>query len=157
MNLTYGMIQESDLEILAPIMKRSFDSDADLYPGIEAGGPDGYDNGDFFRKWLFPQANAHGYYVKLEDLVVGAYIVYIHEHSHNYLGNMFLDPDVHSKGIGTKVWQHIEASYPQTKSWELGTPKFATRNHHFYEKCGFTKIREEDHDGMIEFIYKKEI
>jgi len=32
-------------------MKKAFDEDARIHLGVETGGSEGYDNGDFIRKW----------------------------------------------------------------------------------------------------------
>ena len=62
----------------------------------------------------------------------------------DFLGTMFVDPDYQNRAVGPQAWQLIEAAYPQTRDWTLGTPKWAIRNHFFYqEKCGFTKIGEQ--------------
>lgn len=51
------------------------------------------------------------------------------------------------EGLGTKMWEAIEAAFPETKVWELHTPYFEKRNIHFYvNKCGF-KIVEFYHQG----------
>jgi hypothetical protein len=57
------------------------------------------------------------------------------------------------------MWQFIEATYPDTLSWTLGTPAWAVKNHHFYEvKCGFRKVDEEAGPGepWVSYIYRKE-
>lgn len=47
-------------------------------------------------------------------------------------------PEEHSKGIGYRAWQAVEALHPETKVWETCTPYFEKRNIHFYvNKCGF--------------------
>ena len=74
------------------------------------------------------------------------------------MGTIFIDPDYQDKVIVTRAWEFIETPYPDARSWELGTPNYATKNHHFYEqKCGFIKIKDEptpEHPGTS-FIYKK--
>ncbi|MFX0211718.1 MAG: GNAT family N-acetyltransferase, partial [Candidatus Hodarchaeota archaeon] len=68
------------------------------------------------------------------------------------------DPNYQDQGIGARIWKFIEKTYPETKSWTLGTPSLATKNHHFYEKkCGFRKIREDPTDEFegTSFIYQK--
>ena len=51
---------------------------------------------------------------------------------------LFVDPDVHSKGIGYCAWCEIEKMYPKVRIWETITPYFETRNIHFYvNRCGF--------------------
>ena len=63
-------------------------------------------------------------------------------------------PAYQDRGIGTRIWQFAEASYPRAKSWQLGTPIWATKNHHFYEnKCGFARLEVKED----EIVYRKEI
>jgi GNAT superfamily N-acetyltransferase len=51
---------------------------------------------------------------------------------------LFVDPDVHSKGIGYAAWCEVEKLHPEVKVWETVTPYFETRNIHFYvNRCGF--------------------
>jgi hypothetical protein len=49
--LSFEPFTEQDVDIYTPIMKRSFDEDAKRHTADSSGGPDGYDNGDFLRKW----------------------------------------------------------------------------------------------------------
>ncbi len=57
---------------------------------------------------------------------------------HNKLELLFINPAVHSKGLGLQTWKLIEATYPDTLVWETITPYFEKRNIHFYvNKCGF--------------------
>ena len=125
--------------------------------GLEKGGPEGYDNGEFFRKWLFSYDESDGYKVLLEGQIVGGTIVWIFRRGRYQLGTIFVDPAHQDQGIGTRLWNFIEETYPEAVSWTLGTPSYATKNHHFYEKCGFQKIKEEDapeHVGSS-FVYRK--
>ena len=158
MHLLFKEIQEEDIPSLTNVMKRAFDHDAQVHLGVDQGGPDGYDNGEFFHKWLFSYDESQGYKILLDGQIVGGFIVWILESRANRLGTIFVDPDHQNRGIGTQAWNFIEASYPDTLSWELDTPDWAVKNHHYYEqKCGFEKIREvpeEDRDG-VSFIYQK--
>lgn len=160
MVLTYKEASEEDIPELTSIMTRAFDDDSQKHLGVAKGGPDGYDNGDFFRKWLFPYKESIGFKILLDEKIIGCFIVWIYDHGRNSLGTIFIDPDQQDKGIGTQAWQFIEKTFSDTKTWILDTPSWAAKNHHFYEhKCGFKKIREEhtdDHVGMS-FIYQKVI
>jgi GNAT superfamily N-acetyltransferase len=76
--------------------------------------------------------------------LVGAIIVWILPDGHNVLGTIFVDPDAQDQGVGTRIWQFIEARYPETKSWRLTTPRWATKNHHFYAvKCHFARVESD--------------
>lgn len=56
----------------------------------------------------------------------------------NMLVWLFVDPKLHSRGLGTKAWFAIERAWPDTAVWELGTPYADKRNINFYvNKCGF--------------------
>ena len=51
---------------------------------------------------------------------------------------LFVNQNIHSRGIGYAAWRAIEQMYPKVKVWETITPYFETRNIHFYvNKCGF--------------------
>jgi GNAT superfamily N-acetyltransferase len=101
-------------------MKRSFDDDARRHLGRDEGGPPGYDDGEFFRTWLFGHEESDGGMVVVDDNVVGAYIVWPFEEA--FLGTIFLDPPVQRRGLGSAVMQHIEATYP-ARSWMSSTAR----------------------------------
>ncbi len=159
MNLSFEVITEADIPELTQVMTRAFDDDARKHLGVEKGGPEGYDTGDFFRTWLFGRKETDGWKVTADGKAVGGIIVWILPHGNNILGTIFIDPDFQDRGIGSAAWGFIEKKYPQTKSWRLTTPKFATKNHFFYEtKCGFTRV---DSDRILgrpadEYVYRKE-
>jgi len=151
---TFEEITEADIPELTTVMTRAFDDDSKKHLGVEHGGPDGYNNGEFFRKWLFGYKESIGYKIMAEGKVIGGLIVWIFNHGHNSLGTIFVDPAYQDQGVATRTWQFIEATYPDTKSWTLETPTWAVKNHYFYEtKCGFHKaeVREE------RIAYKKEM
>ena len=83
---------------------------------------------------------------KTEDLV--PVVLTINEETqHNHLDLLFVNPSVHSKGVGTAAWKEIERLYPETRVWETCTSSFEERNIHFYvNKCGF---------HIVEFFNRK--
>jgi GNAT superfamily N-acetyltransferase len=158
--LSFEEITETDIPELTSVMTRAFDDDAQRHLGVEKGGPEGYDNGDFFRKWLFGYRESIGYKILAQGKAIGGIIVWILEPGHNVLGTIFVDPAYQDRGVGTRTWQFIEATYPQTKSWRLATPEWATKNHYFYEeKCGFHRVESDPIAGTPEgeFVYRKEM
>jgi GNAT superfamily N-acetyltransferase len=160
LSLSYEEIQEQDIPAMTVVMARSFDDDAQKHLGKERGGPEGYDNGDFFRKWLLPYDESVGYKIISRGEVIGGIIVWILPEGHNILGTIFIDPDHQDRGVGTRTWQFIESTYPETKSWRLATPAWATKNHYFYErKCGFHQVDSDPILGVSEeeIFYRKEI
>jgi len=157
--LSFSMMTESDIPEVTLVMKRAFDDDAQKHLGKESGGPPGYDNGDFFRQWLLPYDESVGHKIIAGEETIGGIIVWILPEAHNILGTVFVDPDYQDRGVGQAVWQYIEKTYPDTISWSLGTPAWATKNHHFYVKCGFVKV---DQDPLIKpeddsLIFRKEL
>ncbi len=79
------------------------------------------------------------YRIREDGRIVGGLVLKIDEETqHNGLELLFVNPEVHSKGIGYGAWQEVERLYPETLVWETCTPYFETRNIHFYvNKCGF--------------------
>ncbi len=79
------------------------------------------------------------YRIREDGRIVGGVVLKIDkETQHNELELLFVDPDVHSKGLGYAAWLEVERMYPETIVWETCTPYFETRNIHFYvNKCGF--------------------
>ena len=157
--LTFLLMEKSDITDLTPVMMRAFDDDAQKHLGKEKGGPPGYDNGDFFREWLLPYKESIGYKVLSGENLIAGIIVWILPEGHNILGTIFVDPPFQDKGVGQQIWNFIKETFPETKSWRLGTPSWATKNHHFYEKCGFEKVKE---DPLIKpkddsLIFRKEL
>jgi GNAT superfamily N-acetyltransferase len=159
LDLAFEEIVEADVPVLTPVMTRAFDDDAQKHLGIERGGPPGYDNGDFFREWLFGHELTEGFKVLLAGQIIGGIMIWNRPDGHKALGVIFVDPAFQDRGVGTLTWQFIERQYPETKSWRLTTPCWATKNHHFYEKCGFRRV---DSDPIVgapegEFVYRKEM
>lgn len=151
--LRFESLEEKDIDALTKVMKRAFDEDAKRHLGEETGGPPGYDNGDFLRLHALDKQST-SYKIYLQDRLIGAIIVYINRNHINYLGNMFLDPDLQDRGLGKAVWTFIEKSYPKTKVWRTDTPGFSKRNHNFYvNKCGFHVVAIENPKDKYEESY----
>ena len=130
-------------------MATAFDEDTRIHLGEEKGGPDGYDDGSFLRKWGLHK-NATSYCIFLKEQLIGGVVLWINENNNNFLGTIFIDPVYENQGLGTKVWNMIEKLYPDTKTWETETPVFSHRNHNFYvNKCGFHIIRFDRQEGQF--------
>lgn len=130
--------EEKDIPLLTKIMKAAFDYDTKIHLGKDEGGPDGYDNGSFLRKYGFDNKSTQ-FKITLDNQIIGAVILCLNEKTYqNYLGNIFIDVSLQNKGIGLAVWKKIKTMYPNTKVWRTETPAFSLRNHNFYvNKCGF--------------------
>jgi GNAT superfamily N-acetyltransferase len=160
MNLKFSPITEVDFPQLTEVMTRAFDDDAQRHFGREKGGPPGYDNGEFFRKWLLGYEWTRGYKAVLDDRIVGGIIVWIFDTGKNILGTIFVDPGFQDRGIGGRIWDFVEATYPETRTWQLETPSVAVKNHHFYEKCGFSKVAVKPAEGDLpceSWVYRKNV
>lgn len=161
MDLKYEIAVEKDIPELTKIMTITFDDDSQKFLGQEKGGPDGYDNGEFFKRWMIQEPSSTGYKIVFNNKLVGFFLVFIRDSDKNSLGTIFILPEYQDKGTGFESWSFIEKSFP-AKSWILDTPSWAVRNHHFYEKkCSFKKIREQsfiedDPSAGKLFIYLKE-
>ena len=60
---------------------------------------------------------------------------------------LFVNSNVHSKGIGTSTWMTIEKMYPEIELWIIHTPYFEKKNIHFYiNRLGF---------HAVEFIHNR--
>lgn len=166
MDLHYEVASAEDIPEITKVMTRAFDHDAQLHLNKEKGGPSGYDNGEFFQRWMVEEKKSIGYKIINGDKIIGAFLIFVGVKGSNFegnsLGTIFIDPDYQNKGIGYQTWQYIEKTlYPDAKAWVLDTPSWATRNHHFYaKKCGFTKVAEapfpegDDAPGSL-FIFEK--
>jgi hypothetical protein len=139
--LQFEKFKEEDIEILAPIMKSAFDEDTQRHLKQPTGGPNGYDNGDFLRKYALNPAS-QAYKISKDGKPIGAVIVWIKENNVNFLGNIFIGPEFQDKGLGLIIWKFIESKYPDTVKWCTDTPGFSRRNHNFYvNKCGFKVVK----------------
>ena len=135
---------EDDIKELTLVMERAFDQDTKIHLGREEGGPEGYDNGEFLRKWGLDE-HSTSYKIILEDKIIGGIILWINENYHNRLGTLFIDTNMQERGIGVEIWNKIEEMYPETVIWHTETPLFSSRNHNFYiNKCGFHVVKIEN-------------
>ncbi|MEA4831251.1 MAG: GNAT family N-acetyltransferase [Oscillospiraceae bacterium] len=82
------------------------------------------------------------YRIVADGKIVGGVIISINLNTnYNELVLFFVNPEVHSHGIGYAAWREIEKLHPETEVWETCTPYFETRNIHFYiNKCGFHAV-----------------
>jgi GNAT superfamily N-acetyltransferase len=125
-----------DAEILAEISKKAFDTDVDVgSPG--EGGPKGYDEPEFQVKVM---DYFDCYRILLDDETVGGIYVASKTPGHKVLERVFLDPDHHRQGIGTRAMELAMERYPGTKLWTLGIPEWNIRTTAFYEKLGFVQV-----------------
>jgi GNAT superfamily N-acetyltransferase len=151
MNVTFVPSQRDDAAKLVDLQIRAFHDDARLYPGVALGGPPGYDSIDWT---LTDIAESLCHNIVCDGEIVGGIVIFDRGEGHYHLDKIYLDPAYHNRGIGTLAMRFMEKTYP-AKKWTLDTPKYAVRNHHFYEKFGYVKIDEIAAHGLILFAYEK--
>jgi GNAT superfamily N-acetyltransferase len=151
MQLTFERAVAADAQALVDVQVRAFHHDSVLYPGVEIGGPPGYDSIEV----LIEDLEKHPCHkIVCDGHIVGGIVVFDRGNGRFHLDRIYLDPDYHNRGIGTRAMQFIEATYPATK-WTLDTPLYALRNQHFYEKLGYVKVKEIAADGITLVAYEK--
>ena len=128
--------KKEDAAILSEICKKAFDTDIEVgAPG--QGGPPGYDSPEAQVRFM----GFFDYYkILLDDRIVGGIVVGSAGKGHKVLERIFVDPEFHRKGIGTKASELLWEVYPGIKLWTLGTPEWNVRTKNFYEKLGFSQI-----------------
>ncbi len=153
-SITFHELKAEDIPMLTRIMKRAFDEDTRIHLVMESGGPPGYDDGMFLRRYGL-DLRSSAYRIQAGDTTIGAVIVWISPKTHvNHLGNIFVDPSLQNRGMGVRIWRAVEAMFPDTRVWQTETPGFSRRNHHFYvNKCGFHVIRIDQPKNPEEASY----
>ena len=148
-----ALAQPEDAAQLTVVQGRSFLDDRkwmpeDLMRAILAmedplDGPPGCTSVTWNRR-VIENRKAIYYKVLLGERIVGGLFVFDRGGREWELGRIYVDPDYQDRGIGQKVVREMYRLHPEVVRWTLGTPEWATRNHHFYEKMGFrlTEITE---------------
>lgn len=151
MDVTIERSTAAEAAALVRVQVAAFHSDAVTYPGVEAGGPDGYDSVETMRRKI---REDDVYTIRADGQIAGCIIVWPGEHGGQHLDVLVVDPALHGRGIGRAAMAFLERQYPGAH-WTLDTPAYATRNHRFYEAAGYVKVREYDADGFALYAYEK--
>lgn len=154
MNISIERAVPDDAEALTALQIAAFDDDYRLYPDDADGGPPGYDDVNATIKKITEDET---YKIIVDGVIVGGAGVWLYSADHAHLDIMYVHPDYHGKGIGSKALEFLEATYP-AKLWDLHTPVYATRNQHFYEKFGYVNVGEvTEPDGFRLIHYEKRV
>ncbi|MBC7766007.1 MAG: GNAT family N-acetyltransferase [Hyphomonadaceae bacterium] len=101
-------------------------------------------------------ANAIVYKIMKDGEIIGDIIVRQNTHNRYYLRVICVLPVYQNLGIGQKAMMHIEKDLSDALEWELITSFKSYRNHHFYAKMGYVKIREYvQSDALTMFVFRK--
>jgi GNAT superfamily N-acetyltransferase len=152
--ITVERASDADAEALLTAQIAAFNHDDVLY-GVGLGGPPGYDQIDSVREKLRDE----GYYKVVYDGQIVGGIGLVDEGDHVHIDVLYVHPDYHNLGIGTRVMRFIEQAYPNATRWTLNTPTYAVRNQHFYEKFGYVRTGEFflEGDGITLIDYEKRV
>jgi ribosomal protein S18 acetylase RimI-like enzyme len=153
MNVDFEQATPDDAEDLVKVQVAAFHDDARLYPGVEIGGPPGYDS---VEAMLATIAKGECHKVSLDGEIIGAITVVDQGEGHFHLDVLAIDPAHHNRGLGTQAMGFIERAFP-AHVWTLETPTFATRNQHFYERLGFVRVGERVSPGITLIQYEKRL
>ncbi len=142
-----------DAEVLKAVSVLAFKSDFEQYgsypPGIEAL--------DWHKSTI---DKGHYYKISYVGEVAGGICVIPSVNDLVKIKYFFISNTYQNKNIGSTTMELIEKKYSNARTWALVTPYKAYRNHHFYEKFGYSKVGEIQPDPNNEFKvfkYKKEI
>ena len=132
------------------------------------------EEGEIISRVTIEHAIDHGeaYRIISDGKKVGGVILRV-KGNRGDLGILFVNPDVHSRGIGYAAWCAVEMMHPEVDVWETMTPYFETRNIHFYvNRCGFHIVeffnshhpepnnpgegQYEEEDGMMDGMFRFE-
>lgn len=139
-----------DVEIIVEMSKRAFHTDVNV-GGKEGDCPPDYDCPVWHRQMT---DEGHLYKAISDNKLIGAAILFPNENTEAlYVGRIFIDSIYHKKGYGIKLMNSIEMYFPNVKQIDLDTPSWNVRTNSFYQKIGYTVIKEED--GFI--FYHKEL
>lgn len=134
---------------MTEINKRAFNDSSKRFGNGEESGPPGYDSIEVNSSII---RNNITYKILYANKIVGWFFVSDLGNYNFELSNLCVDPEYQNIGIGSKALEILEETIPYAKKWTLKTVPYSKRNHHFYEKMGYTKIGEED--GFF-FLYEK--
>ena len=77
----------------------------------------------------------------LDDRIIGSVRAY-EKNDTAYVGKLMVDPDYQNQGLGRLLLQAIESEFPG-KRFELFTGHRSVKNITLYEKCGYSRFKEE--------------
>ena len=84
--------------------------------------------------------------------IVGS--VRAHEKDGNcFVGRLVVSPSFQNRGVGTRLLEGIEKSFPACGRFELFTGDSSAKNIHLYEKQGYRRFKVEKVDEEFSFVF----
>ena len=98
------------------------------------------------------------YCIYFDHVLVGGLFYCVKSPAEYYLIRIFISPEYQNRGIGKEVFGKLDEIVTDARKWELDTPDWAVRNHHFYESLGYKKVREQPlpEAGFSLYVYERE-
>ncbi|ARU62657.1 GNAT family N-acetyltransferase [Tumebacillus avium] len=148
--ITFEKARPQDADRLAEVAKRAFAEDVAKY-GF---GPPGHDSAEEHRMFM---SHAHYYKILEDGQIIGGFCLIQESPSCLELGIIYVDPSLQSKGIGSQAMTFMHEEFPHITHWKLDTGFEAYRNHHFYQKAGYTIVgkTEPDATGYHKIVFEK--
>ena len=151
--INFKLVNKDDFEILKNIAVKAFKDDLKKYgsmpPGIES------------IEWHKEKLNDGNYYkILLDNQIVGAMKIYNKNNGHFHLGSLFIDPLFQNQGIGSEAMFFLDKNFKEGTRWTLDTPYKNYRNHYFYEKHGFRKVKAfkpEPDNSFTLYLFEKNL
>lgn len=139
--------EKHDVEVLTKTQIRTFVDDNKLKPpGCSMEGPPGYNSVKWNVHWI---ENTPYYKILSNGQIVGGLILFDMGDYHIEVGRIWVAPEFQNQGIGQVSMKTMFHLHPNVQKWTLGTPSWAIRNQHFYEKMGFVRIGETEVDPKL--------
>jgi len=111
-----------------------------------------------WTKKMIESSESMYYKIVLDSRLVGGVILAAdpEKYADENFWRIFIEPVYHNRGIGQEAFRQVFRLHPAVRRWRLGTPEYATRNRHFYERMGFTllEIRYAEEAGFRECEYE---
>jgi len=111
MKIQFLPLTEKDVIDLIEPMKNAFDDDGKRFNRLESGGPPGYNDGSFLYDWAIKNKNSISYKTTTDEKSIGAFILWWNKNGESILGNVFIDPEFQSKGIGKKLGTSLRRTF----------------------------------------------
>ena len=154
MKLEFRKTIDEDIDILLKIQSQVFQDDLIKYEDFDTNPAC-----ETFEK-LQDNIRKYQHYTILDSEIKGIIgaIDFRGDNERMHISKLFVHEEYQNKGIGTSSMLFIENQFPNVKLWTLYTPHLSFRNHHFYEKFGYLKVKEVQLTPKLKlFKYQKTI